>query len=66
MTLEPQGASELLQKEVLGITEASEMDSARTVAEVVVVGRSAKRFIMNLRSRQKVSLFRLSGAATHH
>ena len=44
---------------------ASETDSICTVADAVATGRSAKRFLMNLRSRQFFSFFRLSGAATH-
>ena len=32
----------------------------------MAAGRSAAGFIRIVRSRQKVSLFRLSGAATHH
>ena len=47
-------------------SSASETDSGCTAAKVVAAGRSAAVFIRSLRSRQnqKVSLFRLSGAAT--
>ena len=47
-------------------SSASETDSGCNVAKVVAVGRSAAVVIRSSRSRQKVSVFRLSGAATHH
>ena len=59
--------SDLLSRASRGFIEsssASETDSACAVAKVVAVGRSAAVFTRILRSRQKVSLFRRSGAAT--
>ena len=46
-------------------SSASETDSGCNVAKVVAVGRSAAVFIRIVRSRQILSLFRLSGGATH-
>ena len=48
-----------------GRSPASQARRASTVAVAVAAGHSAAIFIRILRSRQKVSFFGLSGAATH-